>query len=82
MAEAQKTIKRVERTVVDEVPVVLLKLDQAEAETLVTVLGKIGGPPHGERGNADSIYEALKGAGVRWRFGTDEPSALGHITFN
>lgn len=44
--------------------VITIQLDQDEAESLVLVLRKIGGPPSTtRRGHTDSLYQALRKIG-------------------
>jgi hypothetical protein len=46
---------------------VVLTLNEAEAETLLLILGKVGGSSEGRRGHADAIFGALEKAGVDWK---------------
>lgn len=88
MATAEKTT--IERVVEDEG--FQLSLSVAEAETLIAVITVVGGSRDTPREHTDSVYEALKSAGVRdwckpgWgveRWG-DHPSDLisGRLTFS
>lgn len=59
MAKAEKTVKRIPRTVYDEVETVVLELTKDEAIFLKAAMQKVGGAPEGLRGLADSIGAAL-----------------------
>lgn len=60
---------------------VRLELCEQEASVLVEILHKIGGPPSGPRGAADSIRQALQDAGVERYDGGTGWIAEGTIKF-
>jgi len=60
MAEAEKTVKTIARTVYENKDVVILELTEEEAIFLKACMTKIGGDPKGLRGVADSISDALQ----------------------
>lgn len=43
--------------------VITLQMTEKEAKTLVLVIGGVGGPPEGYRGDIDNIGEALASIG-------------------
>lgn len=78
MATAEKSVQPVYETrtvhVGDETRVTL-SLSQEEAEVLQLILTRVGGPPSGPRGKADSVYKALEGVlGSAWPRGNKKDS--------
>jgi len=47
-----------------EAPAVVLELTMEQAQTLVSILEHIGGPPAGPRGAVTPVYQCLMGGGV------------------
>lgn len=59
MAKAEKTVKKIPKTIYVEEKSITLELTEEEAIFLKACMVKVGGSPKGLRGLADSIGDAL-----------------------